>query len=183
MQSNRTPVIIPGIVTPAILSPRIVGVRIVKCDTSVQIPAFLNFVLFFYGAWRQWRRDNIALITTLPMLDCLNLVQHLQPRRLEDMFLPLQTRKKSTAKSSVTSAHLPALLRLPCSVHLLAKDDSLALSLRAPRLQLPGNSSRHCAQPPHHKKLCRPILTRHHFQHALLPRDAQAKEQTRAKHL
>ena len=31
---------------------------------------------------------NIALLTKLPVLGCLNLVQHLQPRCLEDRFLP-----------------------------------------------------------------------------------------------
>ena len=33
------------------------------------------------------------------MPDCLNLVQHMQPKCLEDSFLPLQTRKTSTAES------------------------------------------------------------------------------------
>ena len=33
------------------------------------------------------------------MPDCLNLVQHLQPKCLEGSFLPLQTRKTSTAES------------------------------------------------------------------------------------
>ena len=40
------------------------------------------------------RRGNTALITTLPVLDCLNSVQHVQPRCLEESFLPLQPRKK-----------------------------------------------------------------------------------------
>ena len=39
-------------------------------------------------------RRNIAWITTLPVLDCLNCVQHLQPRRLEDSFLHLPNKEK-----------------------------------------------------------------------------------------
>ena len=41
------------------------------------------FVLNVFSTLRQWRRGNIALITTLPVPSCLNLVQHLQPRCLE----------------------------------------------------------------------------------------------------
>ena len=47
----------------------------------------------FYGDLRQWRRGNIALITTIPVLNCLNLVQLLQRRCLEDRFLPQQNKE------------------------------------------------------------------------------------------
>ena len=57
-----------------------------------------QYHLFFIGALRRWRRGNIALITTLPVLDCLNSVQHLQRKCLEERFLRLQTRKKGAAK-------------------------------------------------------------------------------------
>ena len=46
-------------------------------------------ILFVFDrASRQWRRGNVALITTLPV------VQHLQPRCLEDRFLPHHKEKK-----------------------------------------------------------------------------------------
>ena len=54
------------------------------------VGTLLSFFLFL----RQRRRGNMALIATPPVPDCLNLVQHLQPRCLEDRFLPKQTRKK-----------------------------------------------------------------------------------------
>ena len=79
----------------------------------------------FSSALRQWRRGNIALVTTLPVPDCLNLVHHLQPRRLEDRFLPQQPRKKGHSPAQSLQhiiSHLPAVLRLPGSVHLLAKE-------------------------------------------------------------
>ena len=53
-----------------------------------------SFFFLFYSALRQWRRGNIALITTLPVLDRQKLAQHLQPKCLEDRFLPTQTREK-----------------------------------------------------------------------------------------
>ena len=59
----------------------------------------IECVLFFLSALRQWRRGNIALVTTLQVLECLNMVQHLQPKCLEDRFLPQQTRKKGTAEA------------------------------------------------------------------------------------
>ena len=75
------------------------------------------FALFdFFGALRQWRRGNIALITTLPVLDCLISVQHLQPRCLEDRFLPQQSH------FSTSFSHLQAVLRPPCILHLLAQE-------------------------------------------------------------
>ena len=42
---------------------------------------------------------NIALIITLPVLVCLNSVQHLQPRCLEHSFFPHQNRKNDTSKT------------------------------------------------------------------------------------
>ena len=63
------------------------------------------FAFVFSGALRQWRRGNIALITTLPVPDCVNSVPHLHPKRLKDIFLPLQTRKKWHGWSTHTSAH------------------------------------------------------------------------------
>ena len=65
-------------------------------------------------ALRQWV-VNIAFIVTLPVLDCLNLVQHLQPRCLEDRFLPQQTKTKGTATAQVTSAHRFPPWRFPSS--------------------------------------------------------------------
>ena len=79
----------------------------------------------FYCSFRQWRRGNIALVTTLPVLDCLNSAQHLQPRCLDDRLLPQRSRKKSTAKAQSFQhiiAILPAVLRLLNSVHILAKE-------------------------------------------------------------
>ena len=52
------------------------------------------FCFFFSRALRQWHRGNIALIATLPVIGCLNLVQHMQPRCLEDSFLPPQNKEK-----------------------------------------------------------------------------------------
>ena len=57
-------------------------------------------------ALRQWRRGNNAWITTLPILDCLDSVEHLQPRCLEDRFLPQETiffLKK--CQRTITSSH------------------------------------------------------------------------------
>ena len=75
------------------------------------------FALFdFSGVLRQWRRGNIALITTLPVLDCLISVQHLQSRCLEDRFPP-------SAKSlQHIISHLHAVLRPPCILHLLTQE-------------------------------------------------------------
>ena len=72
----------------------------------------------------KWRRDNSALITTLPVLDCLNFVQHLQPRCLEDRFDPSITKRKGTAQplQHLIFSHLPAVLRLPCTWSLLAQE-------------------------------------------------------------
>ena len=120
---------------------------------------------FFYRALRLWRRGNIALITTPPLLDCLNSVQHLHPRCLEDRFLRKQTKAQSLQH---IISHLLAVLRLPGSVHLLTKknptkDDSSALSVPAPHHQRnfpqacldclapqrPGTGSSLCAHLPH----------------------------------
>ena len=82
------------------------------------ISAYFCFVLFC--ALRQRRRDNIALITTLPVLNCLNSAQDLQPKCLEDRFLPQQTIKKSTAKAQSlwwrTQASVP--VTVPFAEHL-----------------------------------------------------------------
>ena len=58
-------------------------------------PTFHDFVfvcVFFFFVLRE--RGNIALITTLPLLVCVNLVEHLQPRCLEDRFLPQPNKEK-----------------------------------------------------------------------------------------
>ena len=60
-----------------------------------------NFCILFFGALRlQWRRDNVALISTPPVLDCLNSVKQLQPRRLEESFLPQQSIRDLMASST-----------------------------------------------------------------------------------
>ena len=64
------------------------------------------------------------MVTTLTVPDCLNLVQHLHPRCLEDRFVLQQTRKKGTAIALSLQricSHLPAL-RLPRCAHLLAME-------------------------------------------------------------
>ena len=48
-----------------------------------QFNLLLQSRLCFECDLRQWPRGNIAVITTLPVPDCLHLVQHLQPRCLE----------------------------------------------------------------------------------------------------
>ena len=68
------------------------------------------------------RRGNIALIATLPVSDCLNSVQHLQSRCLEDSFLPQQTRKKGTAKAQ---SHQHIVSHLQQSSDYQAPDISL----------------------------------------------------------
>ena len=68
---------------------------------------FLVLVLF-HGALRPRRRSNIALITTLPVLGCLNVVQHLQPRCLEDRLSPQQGTQASP-KQSRFSPRFPTL--------------------------------------------------------------------------
>ena len=99
------------------------------CSTCWQLVAMCVAIptkfCFFSSALGQWRRGNIALVTTLPVPDCLNLVHHLQPRRLEDRFLPQQPRKKGHSPAQSLQhiiSHLPAVLRLPGSVHLQAKE-------------------------------------------------------------
>ena len=79
-----------------------------------------SFVLFFFFdcALRQWRRGNIALITTQPVPDCLNSVQHLQPLCLEDRFLRQQTKREGSYGARSLQhilSHPLAVLRLPGS--------------------------------------------------------------------
>ena len=59
---------------------------------------FRKELVSFSCALRRWRRGNIASMTALPVLDCLNLVQHMQPSCMEGRFLPQQN-KKNTAKA------------------------------------------------------------------------------------
>ena len=59
------------------------------------------------------------------MQDCLNLGQHLQPRCLEDRFLPQHTRNEGTAEAHSLQhiiSNLPAVLRQPGCSHLLTKE-------------------------------------------------------------
>ena len=58
----------------------------------------------FYNALRQWRRGNIALITTQPVPDCPNSVQHQQPRCLEDRFLPSHVRGNNRVHQHFSSS-------------------------------------------------------------------------------
>ena len=51
------------------------------------------FVFFFFALSRR-RRGNVALITTPPVPDCLNAVEHLQPRCLEVRLFPQQNKEK-----------------------------------------------------------------------------------------
>ena len=80
------------------------------------------------NALRQWRRGNMSQLG----VDCLNLVQHLQLRCLEDRFLPVQRTKKGTAKHSHLSTSFLtfrqsklylmayiATVRPPSNLHLL----------------------------------------------------------------
>ena len=88
-------------------------------------------VLFlFCCALRQWRRGNIALMTTLPALGCLNLVQRLQPRCLEDRFLLNKTRKTKHHESKAASGNSLVTLERRTSLGRRdsSKDDSSALS-------------------------------------------------------
>ena len=135
---------------------------------SAQFMPYSLFALCFSvkKALRQWRRGTIALITAPPAPDSLNLVQHLQPRCLEDRFLPQQTRK---SQSSVTAAPHEAPSGSPqTSRHLAScgkgdpwEDDSPELSSQVPRLHgilppawpncwapHPGEGSRLCAHLP-----------------------------------
>ena len=66
-------------------------------------------VFVLYCALRQWRRCNIALSTTQQVPDCLNSVKHLQPKCLEDRFLPLQSMEHKYHQSKATSVHVSQL--------------------------------------------------------------------------
>ena len=157
----------------------------------------LFFCFVFNSALRQWRRGNIALITTLPVPDRPNSVQHLQARCPEDRFLPPQARKKATAKAQSlqhTISPLPAVLGLPSSLHLLTKEIQRKMTAqRCPCRLLDFKETFH----KHARTVLRHnfqetvpgtvlaffirgshvvlILSRHPFQHVLLTRDAQAK--------
>ena len=85
----------------------------------------------------------------LPMPDCLNSAQHLQPRCLEDRFSLIKL-EKSTADAHITSAHHVPPSGSPQTAKQLTSpgtgdpltSDSLELSLQVPRLQ--GNFPRAC---------------------------------------
>ena len=67
-------------------------------------------------ALRQWRRGNMSQLG----VDCLNLVQHLQLRCLEDRFLRQKKGKKGTAKAQSLQHlifHLLAVQTAPDGVH------------------------------------------------------------------
>ena len=57
---------------------------------------------------------------------CLNLVQHLQPRCLEDRCLPQQTKKKKSTATAQSLhhiiSHFPVVLSLPGMRHSLAQE-------------------------------------------------------------
>ena len=107
---------------------------------------FVLLLLCFETAasWQQ-----VAVTATLPVLDWLNLVQHLQPKCLEDRFLPPQTRRKGPviAQSLQHISSHPS--GSPQTIRHLASsgkgdpspDGSSELSLQGPRLQ--GNFSIH----------------------------------------
>ena len=66
---------------------------------------------------------HVAEDTPISVLDCLNLahlesVQHLQPKCLEDRFLPLQTRKKGTGKAPSLQHNISDLQLLPLCINL-----------------------------------------------------------------
>ena len=67
-----------------------------------------------YCALKQWRRGNTALITTLPVLDCLNSVQHLQPKCLAERFFPQRTRKKGKFGNSAGTSKSGAFSPCTC---------------------------------------------------------------------
>ena len=94
----------------------------------------------FFCTLRQWRRCNIALITTQPVLDCLNLGQHLQPRCLES--LSAKQRKRALLKLNHFNTSYPTFQQASDTKHLTSpdtrdplKDDSSGLSSQAPRLR------------------------------------------------
>ena len=91
---------------------------------------------------------TLHLITIQPVQDCLNLGQHLQPRCLEDRFLPQHTRNEGTAEAHSLQhiiSNLPAVLRLPGCSHLLIKEIRHHTSKKKSRgqqtVQLPENLS------------------------------------------
>ena len=95
----------------------------------------LSFACFcLYSVLRLWRRGNIELITTLPVLDCPHSVQHLQPRCLEDKFLLQQTRKKKHCQGQSLQdivSHRSASARLARRTN--CSSTSPPLSCRTPR--------------------------------------------------
>ena len=89
------------------------------CSNELRSRAWLNFFLScFDESAASWK--HVAVTTTLAVLDCLNLVQHLQLRCLEDRFLP-QQRKKGKSLQHMISL-LPAVLRLPGCSHLTVEE-------------------------------------------------------------
>ena len=86
------------------------------CSNECRSRAWINFFLScFDETAASWK--HVAVTTTMAVLDCLNLVQHLQLRCLEDRFLP-QQRKKGKSLQHMISL-LPAVLRKPGCPHLL----------------------------------------------------------------
>ena len=75
-------------------------------------PSRTNWLCMVWkSASRQWRRGNIAMLTTLPVLDCLNSEQHLH-KCLEDRFLPQQGKRALLKTQSLQHIiYLPAVLR------------------------------------------------------------------------
>ena len=117
------------------------------------------------------------------------MVQHLQPRCLEDRFLPQQTRKKkgtAKAKSLQRSiSHLPVVLKLPSNLLSWLKR-SIDKQLRAQGPCLHGNLTPACPncfapQPPKKKVqdivLPFPTIRENHVQHAQLSHGARCASQ------
>ena len=75
------------------------------------------YSVVFSNALRQWRRGNIALITTQPVLECLNLVKRLQPRCLEESFLPFpRTDRTSRFRAASLDFDSPKCRQMTCSI-------------------------------------------------------------------
>ena len=120
-------------------------------DVSCRTPChevLRDFGFCFYRASRQWRCRNYNTTSARPELGATPAAQSLQ---------------------HIMSHHL-AVLRLPGSLHLLAKEIHRQLSLQVPRFQgnftlacpscfapqRPRTNSRHCAPLPHKKNSADP---------------------------
>ena len=88
-----------------------------KGDKPFELIRFLELpeavILFFFlllscfetvALWK-----HVAWITALPVLDNLNSVQHLQPRCLEDRFLPQQNKENKHHESKAASVDVSQL--------------------------------------------------------------------------